>query len=330
MTMHRRTFLLGAALVAVPARAAAQAARTVRVGWISRAPQNDALDALRDGLRDLGYVEGRNLVLDTRWGDNASNERMEQMAADLVRRKPDVIVTQGPGVRFVASTGTTIPVVFGFSGDPVVGGFIDSLARPGRNMTGMSFLALELVGKRLEVLRELMPAVRRVAILANPQHAGERREFEASEAAARTLGIAVEYFQHQPGLTREQALDVLDKALAGIRKSRSEAMVVFPDASTMQLAERIAAFSVDARIPAVSGWSEFVTRGNVASYGPVLKDGFRRLASFVDRIVKGAKPSELPVELPTNVELVLNRRTAKALALTIPPALVLRANQIID
>lgn len=330
--VNRRTFVLGTAcLVGWPLRATAQpGTKIARVGWISRAAPNDALDALREGLRAVGYVEGRNLQIDARWGADAPWERMDQIAAELMRSNPHVIVTQGPAIRSAIKAGAAVPVVFGFSGDPVVAGYVDSLARPGRNVTGMSFLALELVGKRMEVLKELMPGLKRVAILANPQHPGERKEFEASEAAARTLGLAVEYFQHRPGSTREDALEALGQAFAGIRKSRSGALVVFPDASTMQQTERIAAFSVDARIPAISGWSEFALRGNLGSYGPVLRDGWRRLATYVDRIVKGTKANDLPVELPTTIELVLNRRAAKALALTIPPALVLRANQIID
>ena len=302
----------------------AQRSGTYRVGWISldRADGSPFLEPLRAGLRDLGYVEGRNLAIDARWADG-SGERLASLALDLVRANPQVIVTQGPSAFLVVKTGTNIPVVFGFSGDPVDGKLVDSLARPGRNATGMTFMSLELVGKRVELLKELLPALKRVAIIARPEHPGEQGELHASEAVAKKLGLAVSYFPVRGGA------DVED-ALTGVLKSRSEAIVVFPDAVMMRHSEQVAAFAEKHRIPAVSGWSQFADGGNVITYGPVLREGFRRLAYFVDRILKGAKPAELPVELPTSVELVINLKAARALGITIPQTIRVRADRVIE
>jgi len=322
----RRGFLaaIGTSAIGVTLSALAQQPRVFRIGWISidRAAGSPFLDPLRAGLRDLGYFEGRNLAIEARWGDE-SMERSEQLAAELVQLKPQIIVTQGPTAFLLRKAGATMPVVFGFSGDPVEAGFVDSLPRPGRNYTGMSFLSLDLVGKRMELLREMLPGLKRVAIIARPEHPGEQGELRVSQAAAKSLGLAVSYFPIKS--TQE-----LEDALAAVPKSRSEAIVAFPDAVMMRFSERVAAFSVKNRVPAISGWAQFAERGNVMTYGPVLRDGFRRLAYFVDRILKGAKPADLPVELPTSVELVINMKTAKALGLTIPQSILVRADRVIE
>jgi putative ABC transport system substrate-binding protein len=323
--MTRREFLVVLSAGAlVPHCAMAQRAGVSRVGWISldRAGGSPFLEPLRAGLRDLGYVEGRNLVLDARWGDE-SLERLGPLAAELVRSQPHVIVTQGPSVFPVRKAGAAMPVVFGFSGDPVEAGLVDSLARPGRNYTGVSFLSLDLVGKRMELLKEMMPALKRVAIIARPEHPGEQSELRVSQAAAKSLGLAVAYFPIK-------SAQELDDALAAVPKSRSEAIVAFPDAVMMRYSERIAAFSVKSRVPAISGWAQFAEAGNVMTYGPVLRDSFRRLAYFVDKILKGARPAELPVELPTSVELVVNTKSAKALGIAIPRSIVVRADRVIE
>jgi putative ABC transport system substrate-binding protein len=323
--MTRREFLVVLSAGAlVPHCAMAQRAGVSRVGWISldRAGGSPFLEPLRAGLRDLGYVEGRNLALDARWGDE-SLERLGPLAAELVRSQPHVIVTQGPSVFPVRKAGAAMPVVFGFSGDPVEAGLVDSLARPGRNYTGVSFLSLDLVGKRMELLKEMMPALKRVAIIARPEHPGEQSELRVSQAAAKSLGLAVAYFPIK-------SAQELDDALAAVPKSRSEAIVAFPDAVMMRYSERIAAFSVKSRVPAISGWAQFAEAGNVMTYGPVLRDSFRRLAYFVDKILKGARPAELPVELPTSVELVVNTKSAKALGIAIPRSIVVRADRVIE
>ncbi len=301
----------------------AQQPKSFRIGWIAAGSAGGtiALDAFRAGMRGLGYVEGRNLTIDARWGEG-STERLERLLAELVQSKPQAIVTQGPAAVLVRRAAGAIPVVFAFSGDPVEAGLVDSFARPGGNVTGLSFLALDLVGKRMELLKETIPTLKRVAILANPQHHGEQSELHASQAAAKALGVALEYFQRPP------ALDPSD-ALAAIAKTKNEAVVVFPDASLLSHSEMIAAFAIKNRIPAVSGWAEFAERGNLMTYGPNLSDGFGRLSYHVDKILKGAKPSALPVELPKKFELVINLNAAKQIGITVPPNVLARANRVI-
>jgi putative tryptophan/tyrosine transport system substrate-binding protein len=318
---------LGASALTAPFSSFAQQQSKVRrIGWIS----NDSgsgnppmFAAFREGLRDLGYVEGRDVVIDARWGEG-SDERLEQLAVELVKSKPDVIVTQGgPATHPVINAGATMPVVFGYSGDPVEAAVVSSLARPGRNFTGMTFLSFDLVGKRLELLKEVMPGLKRIAILANPQHPGEQGELRVSRAAAKALGLSFQYFQAQNAAKVEDAL-------AAILKSHSEAVDVFPDGLLIRSRERIAEFSIKNRIPAISGWSEFAESGNLMSYGPNLRDAYRRLATYVDKIFKGAKPADLPVELPTTVELVVNLRAAKALGIKIPNSILVRATKVIE
>lgn len=328
MNKRRKLVLaLGAGVLAAPFAALSQQSGKVwRIGWISndRGSANAPMfAAFREGMRDLGYVEGRNLVIDARWGEG-SNERLEQLAVELVKSKPDIIVTQGgPATHPVMRAGATMPVVFGYSGDPVEGGVVASLARPGRNFTGTTFLSFDLVGKRLELLKEAMPGLKRIATLANPQHPGEQGELRASQAAAKALGLSLQYFPAQNAAQ-------VDEALAGILKSRSEAVDVFPDALLVRSSDRIAAFSIANRIPAISGWAQFADGGNLMSYGPSLRSMYRRLATYVDKIVKGARPADLPVELPTTVELVVNLKTAKALGVRIPQSILLRADRVIE
>jgi len=274
-------------------------------------------------MRDLGYVEGRNLIIDARSGEGSS-ERTDQVAVELVKTNPDVMVTAGGPATFpVVRAGATMPVVFGFSGDPVEAGLASSLSRPGRNFTGVTFLSFDLAGKRLELLKEVIPKLKQVAILANPQHAGEQSELRASQAAAKSLGLAVDYHQ-----VRNEG--EIDDALAAMLKSRSEAMDMFPDGLLLRYSGKIAAFAEKNRIPAISGWAEFAERGNLMAYGPNLRDSYRRLATYVDKIVKGAKPADLPVEQPTSFELVVNLKTAKAIGITIPQSLLARANAVIQ
>jgi putative ABC transport system substrate-binding protein len=325
MNIRRKLMLALSVSALLPRQAHAQKPTVFRIGWVSndRAVGSPFLDAVREGLRDFGYFEGRNAVIDARWGDG-SVERIEQVAADLVRSKPQVIVTHGgPSTYPVRRAGATMPVVFVFSGDPVEGGLVDSLARPGRNFTGISLMSTELVGKRMELLKEVMPGLRRVAVFSNPEHPGEQSELRASEAAAKTLGLVVEYFQVR---TRAELEDVLPFVLT----SSSEAIVVFPDAFTMRYSEYISEFAIKNRIPAMSGWALFAERGNLMSYGPNLRDSYRRVAFYVDKILKGTKPADLPVELPASVELVINLKAAKALGITVPQSLVLRSDRVIE
>jgi putative ABC transport system substrate-binding protein len=325
MNIRRKLLFALSAGALLPRWAAAQQAKVLRLGWLSNAVAANSpfFDAFRGGMRELGYVEGRNLIIDARWGEG-SGERTEQFAVELVKSKPDVIVTSGgPATHPLIRAGAAMPVVFGYSGDPVEGKVVDSLARPGRNFTGVSFLSFELVGKRLELLKEVIPGLKRIAILANPQHPGEQGELRASLAAAKALGVAVDYHP-----VRNEA--ECDDALAAILKSHNEALDVFPDALLMRYSEKIAAFAAKNRIPAISGWAQFAERGNLMAYGPNLRDSYRRLATYVDKIVKGAKPADLPVELPTIVELVVNLKTARVLGVKIPQSLLVRADRVIE
>lgn len=279
--------------------------------------------AFREGLRELGYVEGRNLVIDAYWGEGSS-ERIEKLAVELVASKPDIIVTQGgPATHPVIRARATMPVVFGYSGDPVEAGVVSSLARPGSNFTGVSLLSFDLVGKRLELLKDVMPGLKQIAILTNPQHPGEQGELRASQAAAKALGLSFQYFQAENAAK-------LEDALAAILKSRSEAVDVFPDALMVRSSGRIAEFATKNRIPAISGWAQFAEGGNLMSYGPSLRDAYRRLATYVDKIAKGAKPADLPVERPTTVELVVNLKTARTLGIRIPQSILVRADRVIE
>jgi putative tryptophan/tyrosine transport system substrate-binding protein len=309
----------------LPRWATAQQGRVYRIGWLAndRADNSPFFDAFRDGLRDLGYIEGRNLVIEARWGEGSA-ERLDQLAIELVRSKPEIIVTQGgPATHPVMRAGATMPVVFGYSGDPVEAKVVNSFARPGHNFTGVSFLSLELVGKRMEFLKKALPGLKRVAIIARPEHPGEQGELRASQAAAKSLGLVIDYYP-----VRKET--DLEDAFAALMKSRSEAIVAFPDALMMRYSEKIAAFAVNNRIPSISGWAQFAERGNLMSYGPNLRDIFRRLATYVDRIIKGAKPADLPVELPTTVELVVNMKAAKALGIKIPQSILVQATKVIE
>lgn len=297
----------------------------IRIGWMSNTRAADAdlfLDALRNGLRDLGYVEGRNLVVDARWGDDLGPQT-EQKIAELIAAKPSVIVTQGPAAQTLRRQTTTIPIVFGFSGDPVEAGMVKSLAHPGGNLTGITFLTLDLVGKRVQLLKEMLPRAKRLAVVANPQHPGDAAERRISERAASDAGLSIEYFEARNGA---QLLEVLPV----IEKTRSDAVMLFPLQFVISLRQRIAEWSVRNRMPAISGWSQFADGGNLMTYGPNLVDTYRRLAWFVDRIVKGAKPADLPVEQPTRVELVINLKAARALGVTVPKPVLLRADRIVE
>ena len=275
---------------------------------------------LRQGLRELGYVEGRNLTIEYRSSEN--RERVTELAKEMAALNLNVIVTQGPAARSVGAATTVTPVVFGFSGDPVEAGFVNSLARPGRNMTGMTFMALDLAGKRLELLKEASPKISRVAIIANRSHPGEQNELKETQTAAQALKVSLQY------LSVTTPSD-FDKAFEAIRKERPNAMLTFPDAFTLAYREKLADFAVKARLPSISGWKEYVEGGGLMSYGPNLNDSYRRLAQYVDKILKGAKPADLPVEQPTKFELVINLKTAKQIGVTIPPNMLARADRVI-
>jgi putative ABC transport system substrate-binding protein len=322
--MRRRAFLTAAGALVLPLSVRAQAS-AARIAWFSNTTQADGqpfLDELRLGLRELGYAEGRNVSIDARWAED-SPERVQKLAGEIIAARPQVVVTHGPTVLTMHRVTSAIPVVFAFSGDPIEAGFVSTLSRPGGNLTGMSFMALELAGKRIELLREFMPGIKRVAALANPYHAGDQAERRVSQAAAAALGIEIAYFE-----TRNAG--EVGPALAAIEKSGSQAAVMFPFATIFASRERIARWSIERRIPTISGWAQFAEGGNLMSYGPNLRASFRRLATFVDKILRGAKPADIPVELPSSVELVVNQRAARALRLTVPASILQRADRVIE
>jgi len=325
--VKRRSFLRSVPLgpVVLASAAAAQSARPLRVAWCSIERANlpsPYLDAFRDGMRELGYGEGRNLTIDTWWGEGTETKLTQQVDA-IVRSTPDVIVAQGGlALHPLMVAGIGIPIVFGVSVDPVEAKIAESFSHPGGNATGMSFFALDLVPKRMQIMKEALPAMKRMAVLADPQHPGQHKELAAAQAAADSLGLQVHYFPVQS--ERE-----LEAALADIARDRYDAILAFADGFTASYAGRIAAFSLEHRIPAVDGWSPFARAGNLMIYGPVLEECYRR-AVYVDKIAKGALPGDLPIELPTKVELVINLKTAKALGVTIPQAVLVRAEEVIQ
>ena len=312
--------------IASAVRAAGQSPPVLRVAWVSpeRAGSTSPnLTAFRVGMRELGYVDGKNLAIQTWWGEGSS-ERIEQMAGDIVRSGPDVIVTgSGLAVLPMMRADVKLPIVFVLSADPVEARVVTSLSHPGGNLTGMTLFSIDLMGKRLQLLKEAMPGLKRIAIIANPEHGGEPLELKAAQEAATRLGISYRYFPVWSESTFEQAL-------AGIARERDEAILAFADGFTMSFAERIAAFSVTHKVPTVSGWALFAQRGNLMSYGPVTAECYRRLAEYVDKIFRGAKPADLAIEQPTKIELVINLKTAKALSLQIPRSLLLRADEVIQ
>jgi putative ABC transport system substrate-binding protein len=325
--MDRRTFLaaLGSGLLAAPLGAGAQpAGRVPRIGWLAVGP-NPALDeAFRQGLRELGYVEGKNIVLEYRLAETF--DRLPSLAAELVRLKVDVIfAAAGAQAAFAAKNATTtIPIVMVPVADPVGFGLADTLARPGGNITGPSAgTGPELQGKRLELLKETFPRVSRVAVLWNPDNPGSVVNKRAAEAPAQSLGIKLHSVEVRKSVDLEQAFSAM-------RRERVEALVTINSPLLVSHLNRIVDLAAKSRLPTMHMESRWVEGGGLMSYGPSYPDLYRRAAIYVDKILKGANPAELPIEQPTKFELVVNLRTARALGLTIPQAVLIRADEVIQ
>jgi ABC-type uncharacterized transport system substrate-binding protein len=325
-SMKRRAFVTGmGAMFAAPLGVEAQPAPKIGMLFsVIPAVAAPNLEAFRNGLRALGHVEGKTFVVVPRYGE-ARAERLPELARELVNLKVDVIVVSTDLAIAAARRETkTIPIVMVVSTDPVGTGFVASLAHPAGNVTGLTNIAPELGGKRVELLREAIPTVSRVAFLWNPDVRGAMFDYKETENAARLLRLALQSVE----VTRTGDLD---RAFAAIMEQRAQAMIVQgPNPVLFSNPGEIVRFAQRNRLPSLYPTREYVDAGGLMSYGPSLIDLFRRAAIHVDKILKGAKPGDLPIEQPTKFELVINLKTAKALGLTIPPSLLLRADQVIE
>lgn len=323
--MRRRAFIAAlGGFSAAPLRAAAQqAARLYRIGYLSPiSPPDINLESFLRGMRNLGYLEARDFILDARYAER-DYSRFPALVQELVAAKAELIVTGGASTRGAPFAARFVPVVFGFSGNPVELGLITSFSRPGGNATGLSFLSLDLAAKRTELLYELAPWLKQLAMLSNPEHAGDASEVRTTQETAQKLGIAAQHFPAESDTDIQQAL-------LAIKNSECDGLIVMPDALTMFHRKRIAAVALSRRLPSMFGWRIYTEAGGLISYGAILDQSYARLAYFVDRIMKGGKPAEIPVEQPSTFELVINRNTANALGLTIPPTLLARADEVIE
>ena len=329
--MDRRVFMasLASGLLAAPMAGEAQPREKVpRIGYLSPGSSSDSarlrrFEAFRQGLRERGYVEGQNVAIESRWAEG-KYDRYPTLAADLVRLKVDVIVTVGgAATRAVQQATRTIPIVMSVVIDPVGSGFVPSLAHPGGNVTGLSMMAADLVGKQLAVLQEVTPKVVRVALLWNPANPGSLPQLRAAEAVARALRVRLQTLEAR--VPRE-----IDSAFAAMTREQAGALVVLVDAIFTNQVGQIAELAAKSRLPSIYGQREYTEAGGLMVYSSDPLDLETRAATFVDKILKGAKPADLPIEQPSKFELIINLKTAKALGLTIPPSLLARADQVID
>ena len=328
--MDRRAFLsgTGAVLLAAPRASEAQKpAKIARLGILGAGSAAGVrLEAFIQGLRDLGYVEGRNLVIEYR-NHEGKEERLPALAAELVALKVDVILAVSTLPALAAKTVTrTLPIVFAAAADPVTSGLVTSLARPGGNVTGMSGVAPDLVGKCLELLKQAVPGVSRGAVLWQPGAPDERTDKDMlmeAEIASRTLGVRLQ-------AVKARGPEDFDRAFSDVAKARAGALIVLTSVMFSNERRRLVDLAAKNRLPTVYPQRDFVDVGGLMSYGPNGPDLFRRAATLVDKILKGAKPADLPVEQPTKFDFVINLKTAKALGLTIPPSLLGRADELIQ
>jgi putative tryptophan/tyrosine transport system substrate-binding protein len=318
------SILLVAVLLAVIVEAQ-QPTKVPRIGYLSATSPSvnpTRIEAFRQGMRELGYVEGKNIIIEWRYAEGKL-DRLRELAADLVRLKVDVIVTGGPTITpAVKEATTTIPIVMGYDNDPVGLGFVASLARPGGNITGLSALSPELSGKRLELLKEIIPRLSRVAVLGTSNYPGNAQALREVELAAGAFGVKLQYLDVRD-------LKDIETAFRAASKGRADAMLVLSSAVLNSHRIEVADLTVKNRLPAVYGQPQYVEDGGLLSYAPSFTDLFRRAATYVDKILKGAKPADLPVEQPTKFELIINLKAAKLIGLTIPQKVVGRADRVI-
>jgi putative ABC transport system substrate-binding protein len=329
ITRRKLLVALGAGLFATPLRAFAQQQGKVwRVGFLSLSVRPDALDshfygAFPRGMRELGYIEGKNLVIEWRFADGKV-ERLPALAAELVRQKVDIIVTAATAATSAAQKATTtLPIVMGIVADPVGSGFVKSLAHPGGNITGLSSIAGDLSPKHLEMLLSIVPKLSRVAVLVNPSNPAHTTTLKNVQVAAQRISVKV--------LPAEaQTPQEIENAFSRMAREKAGALIVTRDEFFNQQVRQIAELAAKSRLPTICGLREYVEAGGLLSYGSSISDIFRRAATYVDKILKGAKPADLPVEQPTKFELIINRKTAKMLDLTIPQSLLISADKVIE
>jgi putative tryptophan/tyrosine transport system substrate-binding protein len=326
--MQRRTFLslLAGGAVATPVTARAQQKATPVIGYLSGTspgPFAPYVAAFRRGLSETGWVHGQNVAIEYRWAEG-QYDGLPRLAADLVGRKVDVIATSGGDFSAIAAKNATssIPIVFLAGGDPVEEGLVASLAAPGGNLTGVTLLTVDLWGKRVELISELAPEARVLALLTNPNFPGAERNIRAVQEATQAKGL-------QLRILKAATDSDIDAAFASLVELRAGALLV-GDPTFLSRREQIVALAARAAVPAIYEWREFAASGGLISYGPSLTDTYRNVGSYVGKILKGAKPADLPIQQPTTFELVINLKTAKALGLTIPPLILARADEVIE
>jgi putative ABC transport system substrate-binding protein len=300
-----------------------QPGKVWRIAYLGSASASGRVEALRAGLRDLGYLEGKNIVIEYR-GAEGKYDRLPDLAAELVRLKVDVIVTGGTqSTQAAMKATTTIPIVMVGTGDPLRSGLVASLARPGGNVTGLTQLGAEVAGKRLQILKDTVPNVSRVAFLWNRANVSHIPYFNELQAAARGLRLTLQSVEVQEP-------HEFERAFAGMMLERPDGLIVTADGTHQLRQAWIVDFAAKRRLPAMYQLKEYVEAGGLMSYGTSITDHYRRAATYIDKILKGAKPADLPVEQPTKFEFVINLKTAKALGLTIPQSVLLRADQVIE
>ncbi|MGA7150504.1 MAG: ABC transporter substrate-binding protein [Pseudolabrys sp.] len=325
--MKRREFiaLLGSAAAALPLPAAAQP-KIPRIGFMGNstaALEANLLDAFREGLRELGYEEGRNIVIEYRWA-NGAYDYFPVLVAELIAAKVDAIVTAGtPAALAVKNATTNVPLVMVAVGDPIGTGLVPSLARPGGNLTGLSSVAPDLEGKRLQLLREVTPALSYVAMFINSLNPFHISSMEQARAAAQAMGIKLQLHDIRKS-------EDLDDAFTAIRKERPDALLILADRVFLHNRERIVDFANEQRLPNVNAYKELVEVGGLMSYGPSYEDMHKRAAIYVDKILKGAKPADLPIEQPSKFTFIVNLRAAKTLGVTVPSQLLGLVDQLIE
>jgi putative ABC transport system substrate-binding protein len=317
---------LALSLLAAPLAVAGQAeGKVYRIGFLGSATASgyaNQIAALREGLRDLGYDEGKNIVIEYRWAEGRY-DRLPVLAAELVALKVDLIVTHAlPGSLAAKQATTTIPIVMAAAGDPVASGIVPSLARPGGNITGSSFFVAELAAKRLEMLKEAVPHIRRVAVLLNPDNPVNRPILNEMELAAKSLKVGLQQFG-------ARGPDHFENAFSAMVGQRTNGLVVHDDPMLIANARQIADLAATKRLPSI-GFKEFAVAGSLMAYAVDFPAFYRRAAVFVDKILKGAKPGDLPIERATRFEVVINLKTAKALGFKIPPSVLVRATEVIE